>query len=63
MGKRRSCGVMVDGGCGDTYLLGGNSITELIDVDRQQHKKQQTNNILHTFNHTMWSPLCLCNLS
>lgn len=53
-----------NGGGGGGASIGNDSIIELIDIDKEmQQNKQQNYNILNTFNHTMWSRLCHCNLS
>lgn len=47
MGKRRGFGIMVEGGWGDSCLIGDSSITELIDVDRREAAAEKIANLQH----------------
>lgn len=48
---------------GEAYLIGRFSIELIDEQEREETNKQQTYNILNTFNHTMRPLLCLYNLS
>lgn len=48
---------------GEAYLIGRFSIELIDEHEREETDKQQTYNILNTFNHTMRPLLCLYNLS